>query len=471
MGKKKPEEMAKQRGVFVEGCRGNNIDERLASNIFDLVEKFAGYGFNKSHSVAYAVLSYQTAWLKAHYPAEFYSAVLTADMGVTDKVVLTVEDLYLYDCKLLPPDINYSETGFTPVEKHVVRYGLAAIKGVGESVIDKILEERDRNGRFSSLLDLCQRVDGANVSRSVLEGLIRAGALDSLAPVSDTETKVWQGRSTLAANVGLAINAANQQSRDKQSGQSDLFGEMSDAPELEIELVETAPWTEIERLSAERKTTGLYLSGHPIEPYLAELSHMTSGRIADQCERVPGGGAKDGRVSRATVDAVMAGLITDVRIRATNRGSKIMTATMDDCTGKVDIVVMGDLLEAKGMKLGQDTLVVVEGGLGVDAFSGGFSLRAKNIHTIDEARERFARLLLVTWRGEGSESPACTLADIQTTLASHRKGGRLPVAIDYTNDQASARIRLGEDWQINPSAQLLERLNSTQGVCDVDLVY
>ena len=318
---------------------------------------------------------------------------------------------------------------------------------------------------------MCQRVDGANVSRSVLEGLIRAGALDSLAPVSDTETKVWQGRSTLAANVGLAINAANQQSRDKQSGQSDLFGEMSDAPELEIELVETAPWTEIERLSAERKTTGLYLSGHPIEPYLAELSHMTSGRIADQCERVPGGGAKDGRVSRATVDAVMAGLITDVRIRATNRGSKIMTATMDDCTGKVDIVVMGDLLEAQGMKLGQDTLVVVEGGLGVDAFSGGFSLRAKNIHTIDEARERFARLLLVTWRGEGSESPACTLADIQTTLASHRKGGRLPVAIDYTNDQASARIRLGEDWQINPSAQLLERLNSTQGVCDVDLVY
>jgi len=264
---------------------------------------------------------------------------------------------------------------------------------------------------------------------------------------------------------------ASQQARDKQSGQSDMFGESSGTQELDIKLVPVEPWSEIERLTLERKSTGLYLSGHPIEPYLPELSKITSGRLADQCTRVPGGGSAngrgDGRASRATVDAVVAGLITDLRIRATNRGSKIMTATLDDCTAKVDVVVTGELLETDGHKLCQDAMVVIDGGLGIDQFSGGFSIRARQIYSIEDARERFARLLLVTWDGGNNES----LADIQLALASHRSGGRLPVAIDYTNDKATARIRLGEDWHINPSPQLLESLNRTAGVSDVDLVY
>ncbi len=466
MGKKKPEEMAKQRGVFVEGCNNNGIDAQLSSNIFDLVEKFAGYGFNKSHSVAYAVLSYQTAWLKCHYPSEFYSAVLTADMDATEKVVRTVEDLQINGCKLLPPEVNYSETSFTPVNDRTVRYGLAAIKGVGEGVLEKILDERNQNGKFKSLMDICQRVAGANVGRSVLEGLIRAGALDTLVPVDNEETDPprWQGRSTLMQNLTLALSAASQESRNKDAGQTDMFGNLSEAESIEVELTIAPPWTELERLAAERKTTGLYLSGHPIEPFLPELEKITTGRLADQCARVPSGG-KDGRASRATVDAVVAGLVIDCRIRATNRGSKIMTATLDDCTGKVDVVVMGDLLDAEGQKLSQDTVVVIEGGLGIDQFSGGYSIRARQIYSMEDARERFARMLLVTWRGAGS------LADIQSALAGHRSGGRLPVAIDYTNDKATARIRLGEDWHINPSAQLLESLNQTDGVSDVDLVY
>ncbi len=486
MGKKKPEEMAKQRSVFTEGCSKNGIDEHLSKNIFDLVEKFAGYGFNKSHSVAYAVLSYQTAWLKRHYPAEFYSSVLTADMDVTEKVVRTVEDLLLYDCKLLPPEINYSETSFTPVDKRTVRYGLAAVKGVGEAVIDKILEERKAAGKFKNLMDLCQRCVDANVNKSVYEALIRAGALDSLVPVAEVSTakdkasaadaadatdtevvKRWQGRATLLANLPLALNAASQQSRDKQSGQSDLFGDTSETQEFDIEMVPAAPWSEIERLSAERKTTGLYLSGHPIEPYLPELSRMITGRLEDQCARISGGSAADGRHSRATVDAVVAGLVSDLRIRATNRGSKIMTATLDDCTAKIDVVVTGELLETDGQKLSQDSIVVIDGGLGIDAFSGGFSIKARQIYSIEDARERFARLLLVTWDGGSNES----LADIQLALASHRSGGRLPVAIDYTNDKATARIRLGEEWHISPSPQLLESLNRTDGVSEVDLVY
>jgi len=461
MGKKKPEEMAKQRQVFIDGCSANQIDEKLSSNIFDLVEKFAGYGFNKSHSVAYAVLSYQTAWLKRHYPSEFFSAVLTADMDATDKVVRTIDDCLESGLKLLPPSINHSFTGFTPTDERTVRFGLAAIKGVGEGVLDKIISERESGGEFTGIIDLCHRIDEANVGRSVLECLIKAGALDCLG----------DNRATTMDNLGVALSAAQQASRNASSGQVDMFGNVaaSDDQVASITLVQSADWSDAERLAAERKTTGLYISGHPIDPYVGELSSITSGRISDQCERVPQPSASDDspRWGRAGLDAVIGGLVTDIRVRTTNRGSKIMTATLDDRSGKVDVVVAGELLESVGGKLSADTIVVVEGGLGIDSFSGGYSLRARQVYSIEEARERFARLLLVTWRSSGTAS----LQSIHETLAGHRQGGRLPVFIDYTNETASARIRLGDEWQITPSASLLESLNLTEGVSDVDLVY
>ncbi len=460
MGKKKPEEMAKQRQVFVDGCLANDIDETLSRNIFDLVEKFAGYGFNKSHSVAYAVLSYQTAWLKCHYPSEFFSAVLTADMDATEKVVRTIDDCLESGLKLLPPDINKSETGFTPTNARTVRFGLAAIKGVGEGVLDKIINERRNGGEYTGLIDLCGRLGGENVGRSVLECLIRAGALDCLG----------ENRATAMNNLGLAITAAQQAARNSNSGQVDMFGNVVAADTEEaVELVQSEDWSDADRLAAERKTTGLYISGHPIDPYVHELTKIANGRIIDQCERVPQPSASDdgARWGRATQDAVMAGLVVDMRVRATNRGSRIMTATLDDRSGKVDVVISGDLLEAQGHKMAMDTIVVVDGGLGIDSFSGGYSLRARQIYSIDEARERFARLLLVTWRSSGIDS----LQNIHQALSNHRKGGRLPVFIDYTNDSASARIRLGDQWQINPSPELLESLNRTEGVSDVDVVY
>jgi len=488
MGKKKPEEMAKQRSVFIEGCRTNNIDEALSSNIFDLVEKFAGYGFNKSHSVAYAVLSYQTAWLKAHYPAEFYSAVLTADRDVTDKVVRTVEDLLVNRCELLPPDINESDTDFTAVGKRSVRYGLAAIKGVGEGVIDKILEERNSGGKFTNLFNLCQRIDGANVNRSVLENLVNAGAMDSLATmpddaaINDSSKKKgfkapprWQGRATLSANLGLALNAADQQARAKERGQSDLFADVvSTDLDLDLQTDEqwVEPWSELERLAAERKATGLYLTGHPIEPYLAELGKITSGRLIDQCSRVAHvAGGQNARTGNrgGGVEVVVAGLVTDIRIRTTNRGGKLLSATVDDCTAKIDMVVMGDTIDMVRAKLSQDAIVVIEGALGIDAFSGGYSIKAKQVYSMEEARKRFARMLLVTW--QGGALAGGSLTEIQTTLAGYRDGGRLPVVIDYANGDATARIRLGEEWQINPSTELIESLHLADGVSHVGLVY
>ena len=289
----------------------------------------------------------------------------------------------------------------------------------------------------------------------MLEGLIRAGALDCLG----------ENRATLMSNLPLALGAASQQSRNQDSGQTDLFGDVTATDDPAIELVRVKDWPDIERLMAERKTTGRFFSGHPIDPYLGELEKITSGRIVEQCNRVP---QDDGGFRSRGQDCVMAGLICDIRVRATNRGARLLTATLDDCTGKTDVVVSGDLLESSGHKLAADSVVVVEGSLGIDSFSGGYSLRARQVYSMDEARERFARLLLVTWR---STDESASLQRIQEALASHRKGGRLPVFIDYANESATARIRLGEDWLINPSTQLIDSLNSAAGVSNVDLVY
>ncbi len=455
MGKKKPEEMAKQRKVFLDGCRENKIDENLASNIFDLVEKFAGYGFNKSHSVAYAVLSYQTAWLKRHHPAEFFSAVLSADMDSTDKVVKTIEDLKESGLRLLPPSINASFTGFTPTTEGHVRFGLGAIKGVGEAVLEKLIAEREANGVYKSLFDICQRLDSSQVGRSVIECLIKAGAFDCL----------QENRATLMGNLSTALNAAQQKARDSDSGQFDMFGELVASTETETDLLQPVEeWPKSELLAEEKKTTGMYFSGHPVDEHVEELLKITSGRIADQCARVPLTSESQSSWNKAGVDCVLAGLVTDIRVRATNRGSKILTATLDDKSARVDVVVSGELLEASGSVMQVDTIVVIEGGLGIDSFSGGHSIRARHIYNLQEARERFARLLLVKWCG-GS------LHEIQEALAGHRGGGRLPVCIDYSNAAASARIRLGDDWQIAPSPQLIETLAQTEGVSEVDVLY
>ncbi|MEM7257273.1 MAG: DNA polymerase III subunit alpha [Pseudomonadota bacterium] len=456
MGKKKPEEMAKQRKVFLEGCRENNIDENLASNIFDLVEKFAGYGFNKSHSVAYAVLSYQTAWLKRHHPAEFFSAVLSADMDSTDKVVKTIEDLQASGLKLLPPNINASYTGFTPTKEGNVRFGLGAIKGVGEAVLEKLIAERDAQGSYRSLFDICNRIDSSQVGRSVLECLIKAGALDCLK----------ENRATLTDNLGTALSAAQQKARDTDSGQFDMFGELVASEDTETDLLQPVDeWPKSDLLAEEKKTTGLYFSGHPVDEHVEELLKITSGRIVDQCARVPlTGDNNQSSWGKAGVDCVLAGLVTDIRVRATNRGSKILTATLDDKSARIDVMVSGELLEASGSIMQVDTIVVIEGGLGIDSFSGGHTIRARHIYNLQEARERFARLLLVKWGG-GS------LQQIQEALACHRGGGRLPVYIDYSNAAASARIRLGDEWQIAPSPQLLETLSQTEGVSEVDVLY
>ncbi|HEY3487869.1 MAG TPA: DNA polymerase III subunit alpha, partial [Gammaproteobacteria bacterium] len=272
MGKKKPEEMAQQRAIFVAGAIKHNISSQTATYIFDLMEKFAGYGFNKSHSAAYALLSYQTAWLKAHYPADFMAAVLSADMDNTDKVVRLIDECNDRGLQVVPPDINISGYAFTVDEGNRIVYGLGAIKGLGAAAVEVIATERRTNGVYKNLFDFCRRIDTHKLNRRAQEALIRSGAMDSLNCT----------RATLMANLTAALKLAEQDQSDRSSGQTDIFGAAAlREPATEIKLEEKPEWEETELLAGEKETLGLYLSGHPIDRYRDELLLMTGKRISD----------------------------------------------------------------------------------------------------------------------------------------------------------------------------------------------
>jgi len=293
MGKKKAEEMAKQRTGFLVGCEKNNIDKDLAGNIFDLVEKFAGYGFNKSHSAAYALLSYQTAWLKCHHPAAFMAAVLSADMDNTDKVVVLIEECHTMGLTVKSPSVNHSQVRFSVLDENTVVYGLGAIRGVGEAALSSVLAQRDEHGSFTDLDDLCRRADQGSVNKRVLEALIKAGAADELGP----------NRASLMAHLADAVHGAEQIHRDNEAGQNDLFGldgpitdnNETDEKENDHNLTGTVSmplamplkedWTDRQRLAAEKDTLGLYLSGHPINEFKAELEKFSHGTLKTICSK------------------------------------------------------------------------------------------------------------------------------------------------------------------------------------------
>jgi DNA polymerase III subunit alpha len=359
MGKKKPEEMAKQRAIFVKGAAERGVDEQQAADIFDLIEKFAGYGFNRSHSAAYALIAYQTAWLKAHYPAAFMAAVLSSDMDKTDKVVTMIAECRDMKLNVLPPDINRCEYEFVPVDENTILYGLGAIKGLGQSAIEAIMQVRAEGGPFRDLFDLCRRVDARRVNRRVFESLIKAGALDTLGT----------HRAALLASLTKALADADQQGKAREAGQVDIFGASAiviDAPTYEV----VPEWTEEVRLDGERDTLGLYLTGHPIARYADELKNFTSASIA---ELRP---ADDRAV-------VIAGLVVGLRVMQTKRGDRMAFVTLDDRTGRLDLAIFSELFERHRELLVKDTLLVVKGHVSVDEYTGGFKMSAEEIYNID----------------------------------------------------------------------------------------
>ncbi|MDF3006345.1 MAG: polymerase alpha subunit, partial [Enterobacter kobei] len=376
MGKKKPEEMAKQRSVFEEGARKNGIDGELAIKIFDLVEKFAGYGFNKSHSAAYALVSYQTLWLKAHYPAEFMAAVMTADMDNTEKVVGLVDECWRMGLKILPPDINSGLYHFHVNDDGEIVYGIGAIKGVGEGPIEAILEARNKDGYFRELFDLCARTDTKKLNRRVLEKLIMSGAFDRLGP----------HRAALMNALGDALKAADQHAKAEAIGQADMFGVLAEEPEqVEQSYASCQPWPEQVVLDGERETLGLYLTGHPITQYLKEIERYVGGnRLKDMHP------TERGKVTTA------AGLVIAARVMVTKRGNRIGICTLDDRSGRLEVMLFTDALDKYQHLLEKDRILIVSGQVSFDDFSGGLKMTAREVMDIDEAREKYARGLAIS---------------------------------------------------------------------------
>jgi DNA polymerase-3 subunit alpha len=453
MGKKKPEEMAKQRQIFLEGSANRGIEEAEAGPIFDLMEKFAEYGFNKSHSAAYALVAYQTAWLKAHYPAAFMAAVLSADMDNTDKVVGLIDECRDMKLTVLPPDVNNSKIKFTVEGDRTIRYGLGAIKGVGESALLGIVTEREQGSAFDSLYDFCRRVDMRKINRRVMESLVKAGALDSLGG----------HRASLNASLAKAMQIAEQHRRDMDSGQNDLFGLSPAAESDQDEPLEfAAEWSEEHVLQAEKETLGLYLSGHPIDRYEAELSEFIPKKITDLDAPESKG------YQRNEKPVLTAGLIVAIRTMKSKNGSRMAFLTLDDQSARLEVRVFADVYEQYQSFIQPDKLVVIQGKIGQDNFTGGLAATAEKVFDITGAREAFGQSLHIKI-SEQHEAQQW-VEQLKTTLSPF-KGGGLGLELTYQNNQASALFRLGEDWQVTPSDTLLNQLNNLPGQVAVTMRY
>ncbi|MFJ3484011.1 DNA polymerase III subunit alpha [Pseudomonas sp. NPDC090202] len=459
MGKKKPEEMAKQRGGFIEGCATNGIDADLAGNIFDLVEKFAGYGFNKSHSAAYGLVSYQTAWLKKHYPAPFMAAVLSADMHNTDKVVTLIEEVRTMKLRLDAPDVNNSEFKFTVNDEGRIVYGLGAIKGVGEGPVEAITEARAA-GPFKDLFDFCERIDLKRVNKRTMDGLIRSGALDRLGPFFYDEPKQYQAnidrnRGVLLAALEEAIQAAEQTARSHDSGHADLFGGLFVEEDADVYANHrnAREVTLKERLRGEKDTLGLYLTGHPIDEYEGEIRRFARQRIVD--------------LKPARDTQTVAGLIIALRVMKNKKGDKMGFITLDDRSGRIEASLFADSFAAAQSLLQTDAMVVVEGEVSSDDFSGGLRLRAKRVMSLEEARTGLAESLRLTVRSEALKGDRLRwLGDL---CKKHR--GACPITLDYTGQDARALLQFGEAWRIDPADSLIQALRDQFGRENVFLQY
>ncbi|HXQ64801.1 MAG TPA: DNA polymerase III subunit alpha [Steroidobacteraceae bacterium] len=452
MGKKLAEEMGQQRSIFIGGATERGVPERQATHIFDLMEKFAGYGFNKSHSAAYAVLSYQTAWLKAHYPAAFIAAVLSSDIDKTDKVVVGIDDARVMGLEVLPPDVNASVHDFAVADERRIRYGLGAVKGVGESAVAAIVEARTAHGAFASLADFCQRVDLARVNRRCLEALLKAGCFD----------RIGVNRATLMAELPAALQLGEQQTRADTMGQVDLFGLTPAAPPRpEAKTAVLPEWPQAVRLAGERETLGFFMTGHPLDEYAHDLKYLAPGTIAElACARPPGGGKVEWHPSRVVT---LAGLVLDIKKRG-NRTSLVL----DDGTGRLEVSLFDEVLQQHRDLIARDAILLVEGGLKWDEFIEGWRLAAKRLVPIDAAREAQARRLLLRWPA-GTE-PAGVLASLEAALRPVR-GGRCQVAVYYAASAAHALLELGPDWSIRPTPAALEELARQFGPGGWRIVY
>ncbi|WP_150681087.1 DNA polymerase III subunit alpha [Pandoraea pneumonica] len=486
MGKKKAEEMAMHRGLFREGADKNGLTAEKADEIFDLMEKFAGYGFNKSHAAAYALLAYYTAWLKAHHPAEFMAANMSLAMDDTDKVKILYEDCLTNGLAVLPPDVNASAYRFEPADSKTVRYGLGAIKGSGQSAIEEILRAREERP-FTDLFDFCQRIDRRMVNRRTIEALIRAGAFDT----------IHANRAQLMASVPMAMEAAEQASA--AANQVSLFDLGDESLQAPLELADEPAWTDKRKLQEEKQALGFYLSGHMFDSYAEEVRRFVRTRIRDLSE---------GR------DRLVAGVIASLRTMMTQRG-KMVIAQLDDGTGTLEVTIFNEQFEANKQLFKEDELLIVHGNARPDSFTGGLRFTTESLMDLGRARARFARALKLSFNGNADWTrlratlqPHCTMYRVTATAGSGNGGGGnfggggfngghggnggggggfgrrngngngdddkptgLPVHIVYRRPDAECESRLGDDWKVQPGDELLGELRQWLTPDSVQIVY
>ena len=435
MGKKKAEEMATHREIFVAGAQKNGVVVSRAHLLFDLMEKFAGYGFNKSHAAAYALVAYQTAYFKAHHAAAFLAANMSAVLDDTGKVQQFFDDALANGLSVLPPDLNLSGYRFTPIDAKRVRYGLGAIKGTGESAIENVVSAREQGGAFIDLFDFCRRVDRRIVNRRTVESLVRAGAFDALD----------DHRNRLLSSVGIAIEAAEQESRS--ATQNSLF----DAAEARRgpALIEAARWDSREQLQNEKQVLGYYFSGHPFAAFKPQLTRLVSVQL--------------GSLQANNQMVRVAGIVYAIRVQQTRRG-RMAIITLDDGSARLDLTVFNELFEQHRSWLKEDELLIVEGKAALDRFTESLRLSADRLFSLESARNHFAKVMRLHCNGQSSG------AKLKEILAPYRNGG-CPVSIVYNNLDAEVEVRLGEDWKVNLQEPLIQSLGQWLKPNNIEIVY
>ncbi|MDO8464763.1 MAG: DNA polymerase III subunit alpha [Gallionella sp.] len=488
MGKKKAEEMAEQREIFVNGALKGGTSKEQAGELFDLMEKFAGYGFNKSHAAAYALVAYQTAYLKAHYPAAFMAATLSGDLDNTDKVHIFHSDALQQGLRVLLPDVNSSGYAFSPVggmtrrceasgagvppprllpqsagfasnvseaDEKTIAYGLGAIKGTGEAAIGNIVKARE-SGAFKDLFDFCRRVDKRVVNRRTIEALIRAGAFDG----------INDHRACMMATLDAALASADQQARF--ANQNSLFGNDEADAVLTVQYADVPRWRLREQLAYEKNSLGFYLGGHPYQEYEAELANFIKVKLADLTPQFvgkpTGAGSASGQNSRRGIPVVVAGIVASIRQMQTRRG-RMAVVTLDDGTVQVEVTIFSEVFDANRW-IGEDKLLVVSGKASLDEYSGEPKVRINCDEPFDfaSACSHFAQQLALRCNGNVS------VARLKQLLAPY-SDGKCPVHIHYRNDEASCQLRLDEAWQVTLHDDLLRDLRDLLQPENVKVIY
>jgi DNA polymerase III subunit alpha len=447
MGKKKPQEMAKQRAIFISGALMQGVEEATAQHIFDLMEKFSGYGFNKCHAAAYALLSYQTAWLKAKFPAAYMAAVLSSDMDNTDKVAARIEDCKKMNLHVSPPDINVSDYRFTVDEMGKIIYGLGAIKGLGQAALENCINTRKKEGRFLNLFDFCNRIDARKLNRRALESLIKAGAMDCL--------KI--NRASLLATLNRALQQAEQRNRNAEIGQYDLFelpdtlnqGEMPYSHYINVH-----KWPDDVRLEGEKETLGLYLRGHPIDKYENELAQFISTKIVNLQP------SQDNSVK-------VAGLVIAARSIFTKRGNRMGLVTLDDGTARIELVIFSKLFSECRHILEENQVIIAEGGVRLDEYTENYRMIAQRMMTLSQIRQEAKCIQLLL------DSQSCNEVKIKQLAAilESSRGGPCGIRIQYKNEQGSVELLLGHVWQVKIDQNLVGHLQNLWGKEKVSFCY